>query len=149
MKLIKMSIGRNRTPEKTSYVYPKEYDARKVRFGPVYESSLKKNFDKVVARGDRDESILIGVDDADAVQFLANPTAQEVPYDDALALGDDWTEQVERITDSAKVIAISAKVARGESLSKKEKEALDPESKEPGITKSRSFKEVLDEALAK
>lgn len=148
MKLIKMKIKRNQTAERTRYVYPKGYDATKVRFGPVYESFLPENYDEVVARGNTDEFILIGVSDADAPGFLADPDAKELTYEEAAALGGAWTKQIEKITDPGKVIAIAAKVVKGEALTQEEKEALDPDSPVSGINKSRSFKESLDEFLA-
>jgi hypothetical protein len=149
MKLIKLKISRNRTPEKTSYSYPKEYAARKVAFGPIYESSLPKNFKAVVDRGDSDEYILFGVKDSDAPTFLACPHAKEVDYDEALSLGETWTEVKEVITDTKKVTELAIKAARGRALSAEEKAALDPDSPERGINKGRSFKEALDEFLAK
>jgi uncharacterized membrane protein len=148
MKLIKMKISRDHTSERTHYTYPKEYNASKILFGPVYESSLPENFQIVAARGDADESILIGVSDEDAPGFLASLDAQELTYKEAEILGNVWTRQVERIVAPNKVLALVAKAVSGKTLTRKEKDALDPDSPEFGINKSKSFKDSLDEALA-
>lgn len=149
MKFIKMKISRDHTSERTHYIYPKEYDASKVLFGPVYESYLPENFQTVVARGDTDEFIVIGVSDADAPGFLANPDAVELTYGKTLELGGKWTKQMDRISDPSKVIVLCAKAARGEALTQAEKSALDPDNAEIGINKSRAFEDSLDEAMAK
>jgi len=149
MKLLKMRIARDQTAKGTHYVYPKEYNAHKVRFGPFYESSLPENYDKVVARGNVDEHILFGVDDADAPAFLQCPDTQELSYDEALGLGNAWTKQVEKISDPNRVLAIVAEVARGETLTSDEKKALNPDDPSSGITKGKAFKDSLDDALAR
>ena len=148
MHILKMKIARNQTAGRTRYTYPKEYDATKVRFGPFYESSLPENFTKVVTRGNTDEFILIGVSDKDAPSFLANPDAKELSYDDSLVLGNAWTKQIERVTNPDKVLAFVAKAVRGETLTNDEKAALDPNSQEPGVNKSKAFKDTLDEFLS-
>ena len=148
MKLIKLKISRDQNASRTHYTYPKEYDATKVRFGPFYESSLSENLVKVVARGNTDEFILFGVLDEDAPNFLVNPKAQKLSYDDALALGNTWTKQIERITNPNKTLAVVAKAVRGETLTQAEKAALDPNNQESGINKSKTFKDMLDEFLS-
>ena len=148
MKFIKMKISRDRTSERTSYTYPKEYAPSRVSFGPVYESFLPENFQTVIARGDVDEFILIGVSDEDAPNFLANPDAQELTYGEAEVLGNAWTRQVEKIVDLNKVLVLVARAVLGKTLTQKEKDALDPDSPESGINKSRSFKDSLDDAVA-
>ena len=148
MKLIKLKISRDQNAIRTHYSYPKEYDASKVRFGPFYESSLEENLTRITARGNIDEFILFGVLDKDAPSFLANPDAQELSYDDALVLGNAWTKQIERVTNPAKVLSLVAKAVRGETLGQVEKAALDPNSQESGINKSKAFKDMLDEFLS-
>ena len=149
MILIQMKIARHHTAERTQYSYPPGYDAKKIVFGPVYESSLPENFVAVVARGDSDEFILIGVADGDAAGFLAIKDAEEVNYTKALELGNTWTKQIEQITKPTLVISLCAKAVRGEVLTFQDQEVLDPDSPEPGINKSKAFKDSLDEALAK
>ena len=148
MKLIKLKISRDQNAARTHYTYPKEYNATKVRFGPFYESHLPENVNEIVSRGNADELILFGVSDKDAPSFLANTDAQELSYDDALALGNAWTKQIERITNPNKILALVAKAVRGEALTLNEKAALDPNSQEPGINKSKAFKDMLDEFLS-
>lgn len=148
MKLIKLKIKREQTAGRTHYTYPKGYEASKVRFGPFYESSLEKNLRKVRDRGNKDEFIIVGMNDRDATSFLACAEATELSYDEALAIGSSWTEQVEITANPLLVLSIVAKATRGEPLSSEERDALDPNSSTPGINKTKSFKEQLDEFLA-
>lgn len=151
MRLIKMKIARNYTLERTRYSYPKEYDAFKVKYGPFYETGAKE-------RGQDYQYILFGVADTDAPAFLkahgvvqGNFTfeAVEQTRDQALALGNAWTEQTEQITDQAKVLSITAKAARGKVLTQAERDALDPDNPAPGVNKTAPFSVGLDKALAK
>jgi len=157
MKLIKMKINRVGKDGATHYTYPPQYDPQKVRFGPIYEGGLYDVvYSDILPRNADDEFILIGVDDADFVEFMkANGhvqngftfAAEEVNRTKSLEMGNKWTKRVEKIVDEAKVIMILAKVARKETLTQEEKNAIDPESIESGINKSASFQESLDKYL--
>ncbi len=154
MQLIKMKIKRENFPGRTHYEYPSCFDAKKVKFGPVYE----RGFKNPERRGH--QYILIGVPDKDAPRFLNADGLREkgftfeaslVSREEALALGSLWgaDSRTEKITDDQTVLRIVAKVARGEPLSKEDEEALDPDHPAPGIRRSPSFQERLDEALEK
>jgi hypothetical protein len=155
MKLLKMRIRRTNEEGHTHYEYPQSYDAHKVAFGPIYESGLPEIAKEAQDRDADDEFIIIGVKEADLAQFLKSNTevksghtftTVELTKEEAVALGGRWTKQTEKMDDKI-ILPIVAKVARGEKLSQKEKDALDPNHKEPGITKTKSFAEDLDEYL--
>ncbi|MBW1976261.1 MAG: hypothetical protein JRI45_12000 [Deltaproteobacteria bacterium] len=158
MKLIRMRIKRTSTAEKTHYDYPSCYDAKKVKFGPIYEGAMDENVALINQRNQGDEFIVIGTSDEDAAEFLKAEGSQEQDFEfgakeiteeEALVDGNKWTKQREKIIDEQKVIGILAKVARDKPLTQREKNALDPDNPEPGINKSRSFGEGLNEFLGK
>jgi hypothetical protein len=100
----------------------------------------------------------LGVKDGDLAQFLKCNTEShksghkfdtvEITENEANLLGSKWTKQIERRDDNV-IIPILAKIGRGETLTQKEKDALNPDSKEPGITKTPTFSETLNETLKK
>lgn len=159
MKLIKMKIRRIRKEGATHYNYPiPHYDAMKVKFGPIYEGILKEVVESdILPRNADDEFILIGVANEDFGQFMkANNfeedgfvyAAEEIDRIKALEYGNRWTRpRTERITNNDVVIKILAKVARKEALTKEEEDAINPDNPTPGIVKSKSFEENLDDAL--
>jgi len=158
VKLIKMKIKRTEENGRTHYDYPSAYKAELVKFGPIYESALPENLAIVSARGNKDEFILFGVEDKAAQVFLSSQgvfekafsfEAQEITEEAAKQIGSSWTRQTEKITDEAKVIQILAKVARNEQLTQAEKDALDPNKPESGISLSKSFEAYLNEFLGK
>jgi len=158
MKLIRMRIKRTKTPEKTHYDYPSCYDAKKVKFGPIYEGAMPENVVLINQRNQGDEFIVIGTTDEDAAEFLKAEGSQEQDFEfgaeeiteeEALADGNVWTKQREKITDQDKVLQILAKVARDETLTQQEKDAIDPSKDEPGINMSKSFEVSLNEFLGK
>jgi hypothetical protein len=156
MKLLKMCIRRANEEGHTHYEYPVAYDAHKIVFGPIYESGIEESAQEVRDRDADDEYIIIGVKDEDVEQFLlANNEVHSsghkfitvaISRDEAVEYGSKWTKQVEKV-DQNIVVPIIAKSIRGETLTQKEKDALNPNSKEPGITKTKSFAEDLDEYL--
>lgn len=153
MKLLKMKINRRAVDGATRYTYPTPYyDAKKVKFGPIYEGSCCAA--DAQAREADDEFILLGVDDEDAPGFLqANGYKKdgftyevtEVDKTTALASCDKWVEQSEKITDQSKVLSVLAKVAREESLTQEEKDSIDPAKPDLGISKTKSLTDMLDE----
>ena len=158
MKLIRLKIKRTSTAEKTHYDYPACYDAKKVKFGPIYEGAMEENVALINQRNQGDEFIVIGTDDKDAVAFLKAEGskeqafefgAKEITVEEALVEGNKWTKQTEKIVDLEKVLMILAKVAREEPLNQTEKDAINPDNPEPGINKSKPFEESLNEFLEK
>jgi len=156
VKLIRLKIKRTSTAEKTHYDYPACYDAKKVKFGPIYEGAMEENVALINQRNQGDEFIVIGTDDKDAVAFLKAEGskeqafefgAKEITVEEALVEGNKWTKQTEKIVDLEKVLMILAKVAREEPLNQTEKDAINPDNPEPGINKSKPFEESLNEFL--
>lgn len=156
MKTLKMRIKREAQDGRTHYEYPVPYyDAHKVVFGPIYEGSIDTYAAEAQGRNAKDEFIIVGVADADAPQFLdANGkddgtgfiwSCVEVNDAEAEADGGKWMPQGEKIVDQNKVMSILAKIGRGEELTKQEKDALDPDKDEPGINKTKSFKDAHKE----
>lgn len=150
-----MRIRRSNDGGSTHYDYPPSYDAYKIAFGPIYESGLPEIAKEAQDRDADDEFIIIGVKDEDLNQFLQSNkeeksghifTTVEITKEEAVVYGERWTKQSEKLDDKI-ILPIVAKVARGEKLTQKEKDALDPNHKEPGITKTKSFTEDLDEYL--
>lgn len=146
MKVLKVHIQRDRNEARTHYTYPPEYDAQKIQV-LAYESSLQKNFLKVVERGDIDEYLIGVVKDEDAPKFLKSSHIEEIDTDTTLELGEDWTETVERITDPIKVMTALKKMKAGESLTPEEDDAINPDNPALGVSRSRSFRDHLAEIL--
>jgi len=153
MKLLKMRIRRTNEEGHTHYEYPASYDAHKVVFGPIYEGGLEETAKEAQDRKADDEFIIIGVKDKDLAQFLQSNNEVrlghkfdtiEITKAEAITHGSRWTKQTEKV-DQAIVLPIVAKFARGEALTQKEKNAIDPKHKEAGITKTKSFEEDLNE----
>lgn len=161
MKLIRMKIRRTQGGGATHYDYPTpHYDPQKVVYGPIYEGGLDEVVQSnIVPRGNIDEYILIGVADGDLIQFMKAEGyvyggftygAVEVDKIAALVDGNKWTgPQVNKITDPNKVIEVLAKIARKETLTIEEEDAINPDKRDvKGIVKTKSFEEGLDEAIA-
>ena len=158
-----MKIRRDKTQKGTHYEYPTpHYDAKRVLFGPVYEAVLERKVNEVDERNKSktigEEFIIVGVDELDASLFLqANGfikngfkfEATEIDESSVITYGDDWTEQIEKITDQNKVNEIAKKVGKGEQLTQEDMDALNPDKPEiVGIGKSKSFLEDLTKAKA-
>ena len=140
----------------TSYKYPPQYDATKVKFGPIYESGLSAKEMEVRERDEDDEFILLGVDDADFAGFMgANGveqnghtfTCEEQTKVQAVALGSTWTAVVEKVTNQNAVNLVLAKIGRGETLTDADRAVLNPDDSTPGINKTKTFEEDLTEAM--
>jgi len=149
MRLIKMKVARNCTPERTRYSYPDGWDSKKVIFGPVYEKGAKE-------RGQDFQWIVFGVADADAPLFVGTHgqakgaftfEAAEITKEEACTLGDPWIDQVQRITDPNVVLAVCDKALKGQPLTAQERDAVDPATSTPGISTSPSFTEALNAAI--
>jgi len=129
----------------THYVYPPEYNAKKIQV-LCYESMGEE--DKVKARGDYEYCIGV-VKDEDAPAFLKSNDIVEINETKAKIDGKKWRPQTERIIDEKEVLRICAKAVSGESLTQKEKDALNPDKAEIGVNKSKSFSDLLDEYKTK
>lgn len=160
MKLLKMKIKRTDIDGGTHYDYPTPYyDANKVIFGPIYEGGIEDNLETIKNRKSNDEFIIIGVEDSNMNNFLsANGykdnsgfefSCVEITQTVAEQDGIRWTRQIEKITDMNRVVTILAKIGRGETLTQKEKDALNPDNSEIGINKTKSFAQHLQESIDK
>lgn len=152
MKILKARIKRGPNAKGgTHYTYPPNYDATKIKFGPVYEKDAKINHDKY-------QDIIFGVLDGDEVEFLKDNgvvdgehtfTVSEISQESANTLGNTWVDQINKIVDQTEVLRICAKAAIGEVLTKEEKDALNPDNATLGINKTQTFEESLNAAVAK
>jgi hypothetical protein len=143
-KILKVKIKRDHKPTGTHYTYPPEYDASKIQV-LTYESM--GDFYGVVERGDKDEFCIGVVKDEDVPSFLLSPDIVEIVTNEAKILGRKWRPQKEIISDDKVIITILAKLAKGEELSQKEKDAIDPNNLEYGINKSQLFDDLLDRTI--
>jgi len=153
MKLLKIKVQVNSSGGSTHYTYPQpEYNMLKIVFGPIYEGGMAKNCPEIWARSgnskeNHDEFIMVGVtDNGNIDSVLKNAAFEEMTDEYCIDCGDKWTEQSDKITDNDKVMKILSKVALKESLTPEEEKALDPLDSEPGINRSKSFKQSIDEA---
>lgn len=148
-KIVKIKVKREVEGGTTHYVYPPEYDAKKIQV-LCYESV--GDVDTVVARDSIDSKnsyeYLIGVvSDKDFVQFSKSKDVEEVDYATACVHGRKWRPQVEKILDNNKVLSILSKAARGEVLTQADKDVLDPNKPDRGVNKSKLFDDLLSEHL--
>lgn len=144
-KILKVKVGRKAINGGTRYVYPPVYDASKIQV-LVYESSLEENLQEVKNRGNNYEFLLGLVDEADAPRFLKSEDITEISRSEAEQLGAVWTKQQEKITDQNAVLSVLSKMARKETLSTDDQKVIDPNDDTPGIAKSKSFSQILDES---
>ena len=155
MRLLKMKIRRTKEGNVTRYTYPTpHYDAFKVIFGPVYEGGTNEYAQVARDRNLDDEYIILGVEDKDAAQFLEAHgkkhtsgfewSCEEVTREEMETLGTQWIKQADKISDPIKVVAILAKVANYEELNLDDAKAIDPKDPALGITKTKSFAEILN-----
>ena len=124
----------------THYEYPPEYDAEKIQVLAYEEGG------ECALRNDGHQHLIGIVADADAAQFLASPDIEEIDEATACEAGERWRPQVQRISDQNVVLTIVAKAAIGGKLTIAEKDALNPDTATPGVSKSVSFTTLLGEA---
>lgn len=148
MKILKVKVKRSKNPEGgTHYTYPPEYDARKIQV-LCYES-----IGDPTTVNDRDKTaepyeFLIGVvNDGDASSFLESSDIEEIDQTTANSSGRLWRPQVVRIDNQERVLEIADKVFNNISLTQLDKSALNPDSSEPGISRSKLFDNLLAEHL--
>jgi hypothetical protein len=144
MKYLRVTIKREANPKGgTHYVYPPEYDAHKVRFGPSYETFNPSKIAAVKARPQNTEDCVIAVDDVDEAAFLASPDIVSITEADFIAEGDDNdAPQREHIEDEQEVLRILDKVRKGTPLSPVDLDAIDGDKpNQKGVGKSKKFSE--------
>jgi hypothetical protein len=163
MKVIKMKVHRfDPGHGGTRDEYPPGYDPKKVVMGPHYEKGAKE-------RGENFQFIIFGVRDADAAQFLnadavevnaksgqkfkfeaAEQTRAEAEAEiDGFLRGEEYNQGAEFIEDDMVIAKTLAKVGKGEQLSQKEQDSLDPDKPERGLGRKKSVKEHWDVKFAK
>lgn len=150
MKILRVKIKREENENSTHLSYPKPFwDSQKVTFGPVYENIQR-------GEGRKHMYCIIGVNDFDATQFLKGNgkmngdhvyTVIELSKEEAIIIGDTWLPVVEKIMDSNRVLASLVNKARGTDT-KDDEDVLDPE-KPGGFSKTKSFKDILEDAIKK
>lgn len=140
MKLLKIKIKRENKNNTTKLTYPKEYRAKLVNV-LAYETK-----DERLKRSDKDtiHYCICIVDDKVGNHMLKSDDITEITETEFKNLGDKWRPQKEIITNQNEVISLTAKAVRGETLTQKEKDALDPDKDEKGINKSQSFEEMFN-----
>jgi len=144
-KVLKVKIKRDQSGGATHYEYPPQYNPKKFQV-ITYETQLTDKMDVVIGRGNKDEYVLGFVEDVDVAGFLASPDIVEVNRAEADEfIGPDLDKATEKITDQNAVLIALAKVAKKEELSDEDKEVIDSSNKKPGINRSKSLREVLDE----
>ena len=143
MKYLKVEIGREENPNGgTHYVYPPEYKATQVKFGPSYETFNPQKMASVKARPNKVEYCIIAVDDVDAVGFLMSPAITEIDEAEFLANGEDYsTDQLEYIEDQEEVLRVLKKVVAGQPLNPVDMDAIDGTKEGKGVSKSKTFTE--------
>lgn len=137
-KILQITVKREQLPGLTQYTYPPEYDAKKIQV-LCYEDR-----DETLLRNNGDQFCIGVVSDADAPQFWVSSDITEIGRTDAIVKGRRWRPQINKITNDDEVIRVIIKKMKGIVLTQKEKDALDPDSSEKGINKSRLFDDLLD-----
>jgi len=146
-KLLKVKIKREQGIENTHYVYPPQYNAQKISV-ITYETQLTNQDRAVVARGNKYEFLIGFIEEEDVAGFTTSPDMVEITRLEAEEfIGDDLDKTVEKINDPNAVLLILSKVARKEQLTEGERKAIDSNDTRPGIIKSNSLRDVLDDNL--
>lgn len=120
-------------------LYPSIYNNREVdrnKVGPlVYEGGI------TLGLGDATEEMLMKLNDETADKYAADSNMKIITKAEA----DTWLAAArslvnvpeERVTDVDRMVAISAKVAAGVTLTREDEDALDPDKPVRGITRQR------------
>jgi len=137
-KILKIKIKREVSKGMIHNTYPPEYDAKKIDV-VAYEDL-----------GDARKDFCIGVvSDADAPGFLLSPDIKEINKVRAKALGGIWRPQTEIINDPKKVLDVVRKVHNKNVLSARDRDAINPNKPDMGVSKSRHFNDILAAVMAK
>lgn len=140
MKLMKALIEINRDNGSTEYVgYPEVWLENKHRIPAILYPNDRT--DDVVQDGKLYQPLFPVVPD-DLVDAFISIGFEIADSDEALAFSEKHAPSKEIIEDERTVLMVVSKSVRGEALSQKEKDALDPSKSERGITMSKSFFET-------
>lgn len=139
MKILKVPIKKQRSPNHCHFEYPGEWDAKKIHV-LVYE-------DHPDNLGHVEEVCVCVTDDETAGKLLKHPGVQEVTVDEANLLGRKWKPSRVTITDENRIIVIirkllskeTAKVTLKTYLAQDEIDSLDEEKQVAGIERKREF----------
>lgn len=143
-KILKVKIQRNQTAEKTSYVYPLEYNPRKIQV-IAYETFSAEGDTDCKGRGNTDEFMIGYVEEADVPSFVASPDIVEIDRAEAEVLGAKWIKPVVKITDETAVLMVLAKAAKQEVLSADDLKVIDEKDPTAGITLTKGIGQILDD----
>ena len=135
MKAFEVRLKKDRsTPHECHFEWPEWWGEVCAQIDVVaYEDSHTRGF--------VEEGAVCVCDDDVWSTILNKNDARVVELDEveANAKGRAWRPQVERITDEKAVLSILAKQARGEDLTKADRDALDPDSETSGVNRAHPF----------
>ena len=147
MKLLKVKIEVTHVNGATQYVgYPRIWLDNKERIQEILYPADRT--DEVNENGKLYQIIYPVLPDDVYEQMKNLSICYEPNLIELTAYSEKHAPQFERITDEKKVLAILAKVALGEELSKEEKDTLDPEKPASGISKSKKWIDGIREKYA-
>lgn len=140
MKILKAKVSINRWNGSTNYHYPWAWLSNKEKIPAILYPSNRN--DEIIENGQLYQIVYPIVPDDVATELLKDsnfslPTRPEIE-----SYANKHYPIKDSITDDKKILTILAKVARKESLTLEDEKALDPNSPEKGINKSRSWLEV-------
>jgi len=137
-KIIKAKIYYTKTEGGTSYSggYPIGLTDTKTQW-LVESDETEKGQDE---KGTYVTKLAVVYDNTLVDKAIATGQCWEINEIEADEFGKKFSSpQVEQITDQEKVIKICAKAIKGEVLTQKEKNAIDPDNEEIGINKTKPF----------
>ena len=97
-------------------------------------------------RGGVDEFLIGAVQDVDLAQFISSPEIVEIQRSEAETFfGEDIDLSIVKILRPDEVMEVLMKQARGESLSQKEKESIDPDKSTRLVARTKTLRQRLDD----
>lgn len=141
-KILKVKVEVTHINGATQYVgYPKEWLDNKSKISAILYPADRT--DEVSENG-KTYQIVYPIIPDDVYDLMKNlPICSEPNLAELTAYADKHVPQTIRITDQDKVLAILAKAALDEKLTKEEKDALDPNNPTAGVTKTKKWTENL------
>lgn len=144
-KLLKVKIKREVNGTTVGYSYPPSYDPQKFQV-IKYESQLSNGMANINSRGGKDEFVIGAVQDSDVTLFTSDPDTVEITRLEAESfVGDDVDKSSLKVLRPELLFEVLIKSARGEVLTKDEKDSLDPDKGSRLVGKSKSFRDRLDD----
>ena len=131
MKTVNVKIEQKAEGGRTHSVYPPECGARWI---VVETDSFEENGKSFQWR--------LGLMPDERANYLSStyPEFYQIVTDEqANEIGKRYFPKTEKITDDKKILSILAKKSRGESITKEEEDAIDPEKDVPGIQYTKEF----------